>query len=154
MTESDLYKIYLSKAMALCAGREICSADIQKKLALWGATDQQVEKITAQLKVDRFIDDMRYSSAFVKDKFRYNKWGKLKIASQLRMKNIPDDIIISALESIDPENYIETIRSIMLIHKKSIHAKNNYDLKAKLLRYGLSKGFESNILYDLINGMK
>jgi regulatory protein len=154
MSDSDLYKILLSKAMALCAGREICTADIQKKLVTWGATDQNIKKIIQQLKTDRFIDENRYSSAFVKDKFRYNKWGKLKIASHLKMKNIPAETIALALESINQEAYTETIRNILLIHKKGIRAKNNYDLKAKLLRYGLSKGFESSILYDIINGME
>jgi regulatory protein len=151
MIESDSYKIYLSKAMTLCAGREICCSEMQKKLVLWGATDQQVEKIIWQLKSERFIDELRFAKAFVKDKFRYNKWGKFKIASTLRMKNIPDEIIGSALDSIDHETYLGAIRNIMLTHKKSIRAKNNYDLKAKMLRYGLSKGFESQILYDLIN---
>ena len=139
--------------MAHCAGRETCCSDMQKKLVMWGATDQQVDKIISQLKSERFIDEMRYATAFVKDKFRYNKWGKIKIASNLRIKNIPDEIIRSALDSIDNETYIGTIRSIMLTHKNGIRAKNNYDLKAKMLRYGLSKGFESQILYDLINGL-
>jgi regulatory protein len=154
MTEADLYKLYLSKAMTLCASREICSTDIHKKLVVWGAADQQAEKIISQLKADRFIDDNRYSEAFVKDKFRYNKWGKLKIASHLKMKNIPDNTILSALALINQETYIETIRSIVLVHKKNIRAKNSYDLKGKLLRYGLSKGFESSILYDIINRME
>jgi regulatory protein len=153
MIESELYKTCLSKAMTLCAGREICSSEIQKKLVLWGATEQQTERIISQLKADRFIDDIRYATAFVKDKFRYNKWGKIKIASNLRMKNIPDEVIASALDSIDPETYIEAIRNIMVTHRKGIRAKSNYDLKAKMLRYGLSKGYESQILYDLINGM-
>lgn len=150
MTESDLYKTYLSKAMALAASKEICSSDIQKKLDAWGATTMQSEKIIEQLKSDRFIDENRYAAAFTKDKFRYNKWGKIKIASHLRMKNIPEQIITTALELIDREGYIASIKSILLSHRKHVRAKNNFDLKAKMLRFGLSKGFESSILYDLI----
>jgi regulatory protein len=154
MAETDIYKLYLSKAMTLCAGREVCSSDVYKKLANWGATDQDAEEIILQLKDEGFIDEKRYSSAFVKDRFRYNKWGKIKIASHLRMKNIPDDIISEALDSINHETYTESIRNILIIHKKGLRAKNKYDLKAKLLRYGLSKGYESYILYDMINGME
>jgi regulatory protein len=154
MSESDHYKRYLSKAMALCAGREMCSGDIHKRLVSWGANDQQAKKILSQLEADRFIDDTRYSSAFVKDKFRYNKWGKIKITSQLRIKNIPDAIIKSALDSIDETTYLDTIRNIILTHEKNVRAKSNFDLKAKLLKYGLSKGFESNLLYDILNDIE
>jgi regulatory protein len=154
MAESEQYKVFLSKAMALCASREMCSSDIRKKLELWGIDDLQAEKIIDRLKSEIFIDDSRFASAFVKDKFRYNKWGKIKINSHLRMKRIPDKLIQEALESIDKEVYLETIKSILATHKKSVKAKNNYDLKAKLLRFGLSKGFESNILYDILSAIE
>lgn len=151
MAESEQYKIFLSKAMALCASREMCSSDIKKKLDVWGIDELQANNIVEQLISEKFIDESRYASAFVKDKFRYNKWGRMKITAHLRIKNIPGDIIKQALDTIDQETYYESIRTIIVAHKKSIRAKNQYDLKAKLLRYGLSKGFESNILYDVIN---
>ena len=88
--------------------------------------------------------------AFVRDKFNYNKWGKVKISAHLKAKNIPSETIKSALDSIDNESYIKFIKENIASHRKSVRAKNQYDLKAKLLRYGLSKGFESNILYDIL----
>jgi len=154
MSDSDFYNVCLSKAMALCAGRENCSSDIHSKLVLWGSSETMTEEILTRLRNERFIDDKRYSMAFVKDKFRYNKWGKIKIASHLKMKKIPDEIIGSALASIDHGIYIDAIKKLLLTRRKSIRAKNIYDLKARLLRYGLSKGFESSILYDIINDME
>ena len=151
MAESEQYKIFLSKAMTLCASREMCSSDIKKKLELWGLDRIQSENIIERLVSEKFIDDSRYATAFVKDKFRYNKWGKMKITANLRMKNIPGDIIKQALDTIDQDTYYDSIMTLIMAHKKSVRAKNHYDLKAKLLRYGLSKGFESNILYDVIN---
>jgi regulatory protein len=66
---------------------------------------------------------------------------------------VPQDIISSALESIDNDLYIKLLRELIEAHRKSVKAKNQYDLKAKLLRYGLSKGFESNLLYDILNDL-
>lgn len=148
---SNLYKTALKKAMALCAGREICTTDIKHKLTSWGIEGKDIEEILNKLTREKFIDEERYASAFVKDKFRYNKWGKIKIASALKLKNIPEEIIRRSLEAIDKDTYLEVLRDLITHHRKTIKAKNQYDLKGKLLRFGLSKGFESHLLYDLLN---
>ncbi len=151
MTENLNFKTALNKAMALCAGREMCKADIRQKLLSWNIENNDISKILSQLAAEKFIDEERYSTAFAKDKFRHNRWGKVKIASALRMKNIPDDLIRISLDSIEEEEYAEVIKSLLSNHRRSVKAKNQYDLKGKLLRYGLSKGFESHLLYDLLN---
>lgn len=154
MAENDLYNIALSKAMALCSGREYCVSDICEKLMTWSVENNDADKIIAALVKENFINEARYANAYVNDKFKYNKWGKLKISAHLKAKKIPYDSIKDALDSIDNDLYINTIKSIMAEHRRSVKAKNQYDLKGKLLRYGLSKGFESNILYDILNDIE
>jgi regulatory protein len=151
MAENNLYKTALSKAMALCSQREYCIDDIRSKLQLWGVGEIDNEKIIANLVKENFINEIRYSEAFTKDKFRYNKWGKVKIRANLKMKKIPADVISSALNSIDDELYKKTLEELLTTHRRSVKAKNQYDLKGKLLRYGLSKGFESELLYDILS---
>ena len=151
MSEKVLFKIALEKAMAQCSRREYCSDDIRNKLSLWGVDNDDIGKILRILISDNFINESRYATAFVRDKFKYNKWGKVKISAHLRGKKVPQDIISSALESIDNDLYIKLLRELIEAHRKSVKAKNQYDLKAKLLRYGLSKGFESSLLYDILN---
>jgi regulatory protein len=153
MSEKVLFKIALEKAMAQCSRREYCSDDIRNKLSLWGVDNDDIGKILRILISDNFINEPRYATAFVRDKFKYNKWGKVKISAHLRGKKVPQDIISSALESIDNDLYIKLLRELIEAHRKSVKAKNQYDLKAKLLRYGLSKGFESNLLYDILNDL-
>ena len=153
MSEKALFKIALEKAMAQCSRREYCSDDIRNKLSLWGVDNDDIGKILRILISDNFINESRYATAFVRDKFKYNKWGKVKISAHLRGKKVPQDIISSALESIDKDLYIKLLRELIEAHRKSVKAKNQYDLKAKLLRYGLSKGFESNLLYDILNDL-
>jgi regulatory protein len=151
MSEKALFKIALEKAMAQCSRREYCSDDIRNKLSLWGVDNDDIGKILRILISDNFINEPRYATAFVRDKFKYNKWGKVKISAHLRGKKVPQDIIRSALDSIDNDLYIKLLRELIEAHRKSVKAKNQYDLKAKLLRYGLSKGFESSLLYDILN---
>ena len=151
MSEKALFKIAIEKAMAQCSRREYCSDDIHNKLSLWGVDNDDIGKILRILISDNFINEPRYATAFVRDKFKYNKWGKVKISAHLRGKKVPQDIISSALDSIDNNLYIKLLRELIEAHRKSVKAKNQYDLKAKLLRYGLSKGFESSLVYDILN---
>jgi len=153
MAESELFRVSLNKSMAQCSHKELCREDIHKKLALWGVTDDDIEKIIEILVKEKFIDETRYASAFVRDKFKYNKWGKVKIAYHLKSKRIPSEIIGQALGSIDHAQYIRFLQGMLEVHKRSVKAKSQMDLKAKLLRYALSKGFESSLVYDVINEM-
>jgi regulatory protein len=154
MVENALYKVALNKAMAICSRREICIKDIQDKLESWGIGKNESEKITALLIKENFLNEERFAQAFVKDKFNYNKCGKVKISAHLRAKNIPGEIINNALDVIDNDLYIRTLRDLISRHRKSVKAKNQYDLKGKLLRYGSSKGFESSLIYDILNDIE
>jgi len=153
MTENLLYKTALAKAMQLCSQQELCISDIKKKMEIWGVGSGDAEKIIESLTKENFISENRYAEAFARDKFKYNKWGKVKITAHLRVKNINEETIRTALATIDSVEYVTFIRDLLANHRRFVKAKNRYDLKAKLLRYGLSKGFESNILYDLLNDL-
>lgn len=151
MVESDEYKSSLAKVMVLCSKREYCIDDIRVKLNSWGIDENECDKIIKRLISENFLNETRYCLAFTRDKFRYNKWGKVKIAAHLKAKKIHGENIQEALDSIDNELYVNTLNDMLAVHKKHITAKNQYDLKGKLLRYGLSKGFESSLLYDVLN---
>jgi regulatory protein len=154
MAENELFRASLNKSMAQCSQKELCKDDIHKKLALWGVTDDDIEKIIGILVQEKFIDETRYASAFVRDKFKYNKWGKVKIASHLKHKKIPSEIIGKALESIDHDHYVSFLRGLLEVHRRTVKAKNQMDLKGKLLRFALSKGFESSLVYDMLNDLE
>jgi regulatory protein len=151
MVENIHFNTALNKAMTLCAGREMCYSDIKQKLISWRVADVDTDKILKLLTRGKFIDEERYADAFVKDQFRLNKWGRVKIGAALKMKKIPDKIISNALDSIDDAEYLGLLKSIIAKQRKTVKAKNQYELKGKLLRYGLAKGFESHLLYDLLN---
>jgi regulatory protein len=146
----DLIKISLNKAMALCSQREYCVHDIKSKLQSWDVKNDDAEQIINILRKEKFIDEERYSAAFVRDKFTYNKWGKIKLANDLRMKGISPDTIRNALTLIDPDSYKIALEKLLENQRKKIKAKSNYELKGKLMRYALSKGYETQLIYDLL----
>jgi regulatory protein len=151
MVEDTLFNSALNKSMALCAQREMCRHDIRQKLVSWGLKDEAVGRILALLTEGKFIDEERYALAFSKDKFKYNKWGKLKISAGLKMKNIPAEIIGRALGSIDENEYLELLKNIIEKQQKTVKSRNQFELKGKILRHCLSRGFESHLVYDLLH---
>jgi regulatory protein len=150
MGETTLFKTSLNKSMALCSRREYCISDILTKLDSWGVGKDDAGRIIKNLLKEKFIDEERYATAFVKDKFRYNKWGKIRIGLNLKTKGIPADIIKMALESIEYGEYRRMLEDLISAHRRKIKAKNQYELKAKLMRFGLSKGFESPMIYEIL----
>jgi regulatory protein len=151
MAENIFYNSALSRAMNLCAEREWCLSDMRQKLITLKVKESDIEKIITSLVQNKFVDEARYASAFAKDRFRYNKWGRIKIGSALRLKRIPEEFIRKGLDEINEVEYLELLKKIIEKHRKNIRAKNQYDLKGKLLRHCLSKGFESNLVYDQLN---
>ena len=152
MEEKNNTSELLSRAQRICSEREYCESDIRNKIQSWGGDDDNVaDAIIASLKKDGFIDEMRYAGAFARDRFKYQQWGKVKIASQMKLKHIPATLIAAGLETIDKDEYLNVLRDILSRHKKNIKAKNRFDLKGKLLRHALAKGFESHLVYEMVN---
>jgi regulatory protein len=154
MGEKDEQDELLHRAQKVCSGREYCISDIMSLLDRWGARDEKTRSaVISKLIEDKFIDEARYCRAFARDHFAYSQWGRVKIIQGLKSKNIPADAIASGLESIEEEEYLALLRKIIGDQQKRIKAKNRYDLKGKILRHALGKGFESHLIYDVINSM-
>lgn len=146
----DDFNTYYSKAAALCSRTEKCSSEIREKLADWGASREINGEVLKKLTEEKFVDDSRYSVSFVKDKFRFNKWGRVKLSYMLRQKGISLENIAQALQEIDENDYMETLKKLLQEKARKIAAKNPYDKKTKLLRFAQSHGFEGNLTYQVL----
>lgn len=154
MEEKNKKEELLSRAQQLCSAREYCESDIRKKLESWGEADEFLaDSIIASLKKDKFIDEERYAGAFARDRFKYQQWGKVKITAQMKLKHIPSSVIAAGLLTIDDEEYRQVLKEILVKHKKNIKAKNQYDLKGRLLRHALAKGYESHLVYEIVSAI-
>ena len=88
---------------AYCSAAEHCKAEVNEKLQKWGLPYEVINRIIDRLVVEKFIDEERYCRAFVNDKFRFAKWGKMKITQALYMKKIPREVTYRYLNDIDRE---------------------------------------------------
>ena len=140
------YEQMLFKASAYCATAEHCEADVRTKLQTWACSPEHIDKIIDYLKNENFLNDQRYCNAFVRDKFRFNQWGKTKIAMMLRSKNIAEETIAEAIEQIDDETYQQTVTTLLQTKLKGLKYRDEYDRKAKLIRFAQGRGFEYGII--------
>lgn len=132
----------LKRAAASCSCQELCRADVEDKLLKWNVSHEATERILDRLEADNFLNEERYCRAYINDKLRLAKWGKQKIAGGLRLKQVSYKLAWQLLEEVDQEEYLAVLRGIIASKRKSIHAENEYELNAKLIRFALSRGFE------------
>lgn len=130
------------KAEAYCAMSEHCTDDVCRKLEQWGAPLAAYESILEHLKKEKYVDDARYAIAFVKDKYRFNQWGRMKIVQALRLKQIASVEINQALEEIDDTEYSDILMSVIRRKLPTIKAVNDYERKGKLVRFAAGRGYE------------
>ncbi|MDE6085115.1 MAG: RecX family transcriptional regulator, partial [Muribaculaceae bacterium] len=112
--------VALAKLQEQCARSEMCSHEVLVKLHKWAIPESVSLKILALLKRDRFIDDARFASAFVRDKVVFNRWGRSKIRMALASKHLDRDIINDAIEEIDEEEYSRALCEVLQAKCRSI----------------------------------
>lgn len=132
----------LNRMAAYCSAAEHCKAEVNEKLQKWSLPYEAIDRIIDRLVAEKFIDEGRYCKAFVNDKFRFAKWGKMKIAQALYMKKISREVVYGCLDEIDEEEYLTILSGLISAKRKSVHAKNEFELNGKLIRFALSRGFE------------
>ena len=113
----------LSRLANLCAKAEYCVSDIRQKMARWDLPEGAEDRIVHRLLNERYIDEQRYACAFVRSKFRFNRWGRDKIVRGLRLKGISDE------------------KELLRAKARNLKYKDHYDRYAKLIRFALSRGF-------------
>lgn len=130
------------KAEAYCSVAERCTDDVLRKLEQWGVPEGVHAPILASLVKERYIDEHRYAVAFVRDKYRFNQWGRIKISQALRMKHVSAGNISEALDEIDEEEYEAVLTTLLQKKSRSVKASNEYERNGKLIRFAASHGYE------------
>jgi regulatory protein len=113
--------------------------------------DELVEEIISKLKAEKFLDDERYVKAYVADKFKLNKWGKIKIRHYLKAKGLSDNLIEIGLNEIKEEQYKKTLVSTLKEKAKKVKSDDKFDKMGQIIRFAQSRGFEPEIIHRYLN---
>ena len=147
MTESE----GKTRAEAYCSAAEHCRSEVRAMLERHGAEKPDIESIINHLVKEGFIDESRYARAFVHDKVRFAKWGRVKIVQALWQKRIPQDITDAALESIDDDEYLAALRDVVKAKFRTVKGATEYERKMKTMRSVCSRGYEPALVRKLLD---
>ncbi len=139
------------KIQSFCALQDRCQWEVENKMRQWGVEEYIIENIVTDLILEKFIDEQRFSESFCRGKFRIKRWGKVKIKNELTLRKISFSCIQKGLEQIKDKEYYSVLKELYEKKKSSIKDKNQFIKKGKIVKYLQQKGFESNLIWELIN---
>ncbi len=143
----------LSRAAALCSRSEQCEADIRAKLTAWAIAPNDANAIIGRLVHEGYLSENRYARAFVRDRFRFAGWGRIKIAYALRMKRVAEECITSALDEIDEEEYLAALTTALRAKLRSVAHRDPMQQRAALYRFAASRGYESDLIGRAVSSL-
>ena len=142
------------KIAKFCAYQERCHQEVRDKLYSYGLLPSNVEEIIYELIQEDFINEERFAKAFVRGKFNYKKWGRIKITQELKKRKISKYCINKGLGEISEEKYKAVLTEILDKKSKQFSSLKEYQKNYKAVQFAMGKGYESAIAWSIINSKK
>ena len=142
----------LQKLSALCARAEHSSGEMLEKMRRWQLSEDVRERVLDRLIDEKFVDDERFARLFVREKIRFDRWGRRKIEQALYQKGVASDISRRVLDEVDDESYVAELKKLIAAKRRSVQAESDYEMRAKLTKYALGRGFDYNVIRQCIDG--
>lgn len=140
-----------ARAQSYCAYQERSQQEVRDKLYGWGLHRADVEALIADLIADNFLNEERFALAYASGKFRMKGWGRQKIKQGLQLKAVSPPLIRIALASLDGREYERQLQRLLTEKARTETETNTYKRKHKLMRYALGKGYEGDLILQLLN---
>ena len=139
------------RIQSYCAIQDRCQWEVEKKMKEWGIPNDIIENILTDLILDKFVDEERFSESFCRGKFRIKRWGKVKIKNELKIKKISENCIDKGLLQIEKKEYMKVLKDLYIKKRNSLKDTNQFIRKGKIAKHLQQKGFESKLIWELIN---
>lgn len=122
--------------------------EIRQKLKEKNFSEDVIEKIIAYLASYGFLDDEAYVKAYIRDKDEISNWARGKIRFMLKRKHIDDKLIDDYIYLISDEREAE---KASFFADKKIKNDFSYENRTKVFRHLASKGFDIDIINQVLN---
>lgn len=141
----------LSTLATLCSRGEHCTGEMLEKMRRWNLPEEAQARVMEYLTTNRYVDDERFTRAFVKDKLLYNKWGRRKIEQALWQKRVDAQIYQPILDEIELNEWKVQLLPLLKSKRKSIKGQSDYEVNAKLIRFAMSRGFTMDVIRQCLD---
>lgn len=143
----------LQRLRRYCAYQERCHQEVRNKLKEWHLYYSEAEQVLTQLIEEGFLNEERFAKAFAGGKFRTKGWGRQKIVNVLKQKGISPYLINTSMKEIDAPDYSKKLEQLLQKKKLSLKDDKPMNQKQKLARFAMGKGYESEMVWNVVNGM-
>ena len=122
------------KLESYCAYQERCHKDVVTKLREMRMIPEAIDQIVVHLIQENYLNEERFAKSFARGKFRIKKWGRVRITSELKQRNITKYNINIALKEVDDNTYLETLDTLANKRLEAIQETNVQKKKKKIGR--------------------
>ncbi|MDB5241272.1 MAG: regulatory protein RecX [Spirosoma sp.] len=147
---TDLLKDALRKAAMFCAYQERTQQEVRERLKEWGLWGDDAEEVIAELIQQNYLNEERFAKSFAGGKFRVKGWGRRKIRQHLQQRGITGYNLDQAMNEIAPADYRTTLTELLDKKRRTLRDDSPLIVKQKLVRYALSKGYESDLVWQVL----
>jgi regulatory protein len=144
----------LAKARAYCARQERCQQEVRDKLYAWQVSARDIEPIISQLISEGFLNEARFAEHYAVSKFRQKGWGLRKIEQALRLKQVSEPCIRSAVRSIEQQEYSAALQQAVSKRWERTKEPDPYVKRQKVFRYFLGKGFATEAVEQALRALE
>lgn len=131
------YRYWLLRLQDYCAGAERAPESVRTKLRMSGLNKAEQEQIESELRKAGFLNEMRYTEAYVRVK-RQAGWGSAKIRNSLLRKGISSAVVTEFNSGAEDA---EKLQEVAERKWRSLRSGDLRERRNKLLRFLLSRGF-------------
>ena len=128
--------------------------EVKMKLKSWGLIQEAIDLLILELIEFNFLDEERYARSFARGKFRIKKWGKIKIRTALKKRDVYFKCIDLAMLEIDDKTYLNTLKELLQKKNDILKETNLYKRKMKLISYLVTRGYEYDLIHDALVELK
>jgi len=154
MTPAE-YAVAKVKLESYCAYQERCLHEVHEKIKSFDLSEKQVEVLILELQNNNFLNEERFARSYASGKFAIKSWGKIKIKAHLQAKYVSAQFIKYALDDIDMNEYLKRIENLaQRKFTELLREKDPWIKKQKVMRFLAGKGYETNLIYDVLDMLK
>lgn len=116
-------------------------------MGVWG---KDADDIVVALIEERFLDEERFARSYARGKFRMKKWGRQRILSELRKREISDYCQRKAMEEIEPDDYQAALEELFRQKLAELKGLPPFILRNRIAQFLIRRGYERGLVWDLI----
>ncbi len=140
----------LGRARVYCASDEQCASAVRQKLRAWGADGCQADDIVDRLTDEGYLDEERYARAYCESKMLRSGWGRLKVAYQLRLKQLPRAAVDAGMAAVDDEAYMAVLEQAAMKKAATLRGADDAERRRKLMAFLAQRGYTMDEINQVI----